>query len=332
MLVSVNNLASYAMSKGASVELSGATTLVMNTKLKKMNQKNAVRAMCSFEEQIIDLLPKCFDYAIELMEPTSRNNYESYVWPTRIKVTVNSNINAVHEKLSKIQELNKTYFGYMKIDELLWSLREKALSCIMGGMTIKDDFGTYTFKEKVFDSFLNDGCIMRKTDINQSEYNSWVQRKYHMFLSTQFDYIGGEGNALVWAGSKGYKTRLTTFKYNFFYYADPIETLNETPHRHFHVWYNHNNRFFIPKDDNYIDFQVSSGKTDHGYSVPLFSKKIITMTSPAENSCILSFPLTMYYNEAELMKAKSISIYFDMSDDKKQGLKKDLTIKRYLNW
>lgn len=334
MLISVNNLVNYAMSKGASVELSGATTLVMNTKLKKMNQKNAIKAMCSFEEQIIDLLPSCFDYSIELKEPTSRDNYTSYVWPTIIRVTVNSNINAIHHKLSKIQELNKTYFGYLDMDELLWSLREKALSFIMGGMTIKDDFGTYTFKEKVYDSFLKNGVIMREADINRSEYIAWGQNCYHRFISSQFDYVGGEGNALAWAGSKRYKERLTAFKYNFFYYADPIETLSEYPNRHYHVWYNHDNRFFIPKDENYIDYQVYANKTDHGFYLPQFSKQIITLTTPIENSCVLSFPLTMFYNEEELMKAKTISIYFEMSDEERQKIRKDvdLVIQRFLKW
>ena len=332
MLISVNNLVNYAMSKGASVELSGATTLVMNTKLKKMNQKNAIKAMCSFEEQIIDLLPSCFDYSIELKEPTSIDNYTSYVWPAIIRVTVNSNINAIHHKLSKIQELNKTYFGYLDMDELLWSLREKALSFIMGGMTIKDDFGTYTFKEKVYDSFLKNGVIMREDDINRSKYIAWGQNCYHRFLSSQFDYVGGEDNALVWAGSK--RARLTAFKYNFFYYADPIETLTEYPNRHYHVWYNHDNRFFIPKDENYINYQVYVNKTDHGFYLPQFSKQIITLTTPIENSCVLSFPLTMYYNEEELMKAKTISIYFEMSDEERQKIRKDvdLVIQRFLKW
>lgn len=334
MIVSLDKLMKYTMSKGATVELSGANNVVINTRLKKMNQRNAVKAMYSLEEQIIDLLPLSFDYSIELKEPASRNNLTTYVWPTIISVNVNSNINVIHEKLSKINELNNQYFGWLNMNTLLWSIREKAISFIMGGMTIKDDFGTYTFKETknekpVFRETmqLNDKTIKVETD----GFRYWTRSQEGDFLRHQFDYVGGEDNALHWAGSK--YARLPVFKYNYFHYVDPIEAYFESAVPvHYHFWYNHDNRFFIPKDENLINALVYVGKTDHGYCLPQFSTKIITLTEPTENTCILSFPLTMYYNENEMMRAKSISIYFEMSDEKRNEIKGELIMKPFLKW
>ena len=147
----------------------------------------------------------------------------------------------------------------------------------------------------------------------------------------QFDYVDDEDNALVWAGSEHYGVRLVTFKYNYFHYVDPLEGYLQGREKiHYHFWYNHDNRFFIPKDENVIDFQVRSGETDHGYYLREFNDAFITLSSPVEGQCILSFPLTMYYNENEMMKAKSISVYFDMSDEQKQKIKGELMTKIHL--
>lgn len=332
MSISLNNLVKYTMSKGASVELSGANTLVMNSKLKKMNQKNALKAMYSMEEQIIDLFPSCFDYEIELYEPASRNNFENYVWPTKISISMNSNINIVQEKLQKINELNKKFFGYFKMENLLWSLREKIILFIMGGLTIKDDFGTYKFKHQAYSSDYKISIPPRESEI-RPRYERWSKRQEGKFLQNQFLYIGGEDKALVWAGSRNYGIRLVAFKYNYFHYVDPIDGyLEGNASTNYHFWYNHDNRFFLPKSDDLIDFQVYTGKTDHGIFLSQFSDRFFTMSSPSEGQCVLSFPLTMFYNEAEMMKAKSISVFFNMSDEQKRNIKGTLVMEKYLKW
>ena len=67
-VVSISKLTSFAKSKGASTEFSGAI-FAMNVKMRELNKKNEMKALDNLIAQIKALLPVAFDRELVLSEP-----------------------------------------------------------------------------------------------------------------------------------------------------------------------------------------------------------------------------------------------------------------------
>ena len=102
--VSVDNLLNFAKSKGSSCELSGKT-LAANVALKKLYAKNGVKAMAQLYNTMGYVVPKMFDFNINLGEPIIFNT-DVYV-PVAVDCVFNVNYRA-------FADMYKTTYGHVK--------------------------------------------------------------------------------------------------------------------------------------------------------------------------------------------------------------------------
>lgn len=97
--VSISGLVSYAKSHGSSVEFSGST-FGMNMKLKELNEKNEVWAICNMLIQLISL-GNLFDYELEVSDPQEtdqkRTYPDYYVAKARVNLLFNDNTRAFNQ-------------------------------------------------------------------------------------------------------------------------------------------------------------------------------------------------------------------------------------------
>lgn len=87
-VVSTQNLALYAKTKGASCEFAGAT-LMANLNLKKLNVINTMKAFENLYIQLKEISPYLFDHRLSLGEPYRAGG--DYAFPAKLYVMSNSN-------------------------------------------------------------------------------------------------------------------------------------------------------------------------------------------------------------------------------------------------
>lgn len=105
--VSVSKLVSYAQSKGATAELSGAT-FAKNLKMRQFNQDNELKAISNFLGILPELLPTCYDRKLIVSEPTMDGNDVQV--PMKIEYIPNENLDNVintFENIIKSLSLSK---------------------------------------------------------------------------------------------------------------------------------------------------------------------------------------------------------------------------------
>ncbi len=124
--VSVSKLVHYAESKGAEVELAGAT-LGANIKMIELNQKNEELAIKHLSEQIVQMYPFTFSYELEMSEPVlSRGaweiNFRVYVKPNKsmksLSKTIKETLRSLRMSNREIKEYKKLGIDYYTSENL----------------------------------------------------------------------------------------------------------------------------------------------------------------------------------------------------------------------
>ena len=230
-VVSINNLIEFTKSKGGEVELSGGATAVMNQKIKTENNKNTRKAIDNVILQIIEALPSCFDYEVNLTHEPKAYSDELYGWPIEITVKTNHNIDFINKSFETILELIPK-LGWApepierEISCLRWYLREKTKKKMISTLRIEDDFGAYSFKERTYewgDCYKINDFSKGKNAFKPSfdSYNEWIHQQDNYFRMHQWDYVQDQMKICVFAGNK--KSRMLSFNFCYFQYSDPVD-------------------------------------------------------------------------------------------------------------
>lgn len=107
-IVSIDQLAKFAQSKGMQAELAGAS-FTMNMKMRELNKKNEVAAIDHMIEKVKAIANNgLFDYKLEIGEPTLTKN-SKYAIQLRILFCENANTRAFYETIDQtLQALSLT--------------------------------------------------------------------------------------------------------------------------------------------------------------------------------------------------------------------------------
>ena len=139
-IVSTQKLITYAQSKGASVELAGAT-FAANERLKKLNEKNARIAFRNISEMQFQIIPSCLDFKItNVEEPRQYGGLNDGLYYVNFNIEVWLNANA-----SLIQELEKQKPRPMTVPEV-WGMSyvgKEFFDMIFDRFVIADDINEY---------------------------------------------------------------------------------------------------------------------------------------------------------------------------------------------
>lgn len=107
-VVALNQLMSYAKSKGFSCEFAGQT-FAMNMKLKELNRQNEVKAVNNLRDRVAMIAKDVFDVGVMAKDPMLSDNGTEYIVPLEISVTSNEAANAFyHLVTSTLSELSLT--------------------------------------------------------------------------------------------------------------------------------------------------------------------------------------------------------------------------------
>lgn len=112
-VVCISKLVSYAQSKGATTEFTGAT-FAMNMKIKELNKKNEMIALNNLLKQVKALLPMAYDRKLTVREPfipsksEYKINYDDYLFNAKNKSVREQNPDYYNREKQKIENWKKS--------------------------------------------------------------------------------------------------------------------------------------------------------------------------------------------------------------------------------
>ena len=188
-IVSTQKLVSYAQSKGASVELAGAT-FATNVRLKKLNDLNKSNAKYNIREMQRSIFPTCLDYSIENMKGPFEGRWDDEIrYCVYFDVVVKLNANASHiANLEKqIQELGGYNIGIHAVYLLERYAKEtrEIIKSILEGFKITDNIGTYWLDEKETNFTRRNGVEYSRQPIALTRNNDYYKNTYNLYLYEQ---------------------------------------------------------------------------------------------------------------------------------------------------
>lgn len=184
--VCVSKLVSYAKSKGASTEFSGAA-FAMNIKMKELNKKNEKIALENLLKQVEQLIPYVYDKTLEVGNPKVRQDGK-YDIPMKLNIVTNDNF------------LNLRNYIFSTIDGICLSeeeckeysdmgLNRIHLELVLGDIKDrKDTSGFYTNSSSTYYSLRNENPSMA----------SIVSKLYRLFVCQCRNYRVVDNNGKVY--------------------------------------------------------------------------------------------------------------------------------------
>lgn len=165
-IVSLDNLVSYARSKGSSCEFAGQT-FAMNIKMKELNRQNEISAIKNLQDQMSIIAKNVFDVTIETLDPSIDGT--GYKVPLKISLSLNEAANSFYQlltnTLSSISIKDNEYDEYKKASIPVYKVE---LS------TVLREYGNCRYiYEYVFRDETTHGVIMEilRMPLNEIYYN-----------------------------------------------------------------------------------------------------------------------------------------------------------------